>query len=85
MKKAYPIVMRKNLTISLSGEDWKAVRKLAKPLGGTYSALFHKLIESAVSRVEDAGKIKRYKALLSPHAGFFARRARVLSKAKVRQ
>ncbi len=77
--------MRKNLTISLTGEDWKVVQSLARPGAETYSAIFHKLIQSAVGRVSDAGKVRRYKALLAPHADFLSRRANAFAKAKGRK
>lgn len=73
--------MRKNLTVSLSGADWKAVKDVAERLGETYSAVFHRLIEMSVGTVSDSRRVAKYRALLSPHASRLAKRAAVFARA----
>jgi len=74
--------MARNLTVSLSKEDWAAVQGMARLLGETYSRVFHRLIEAARGVRSDDRRIAKYRSLLRPHAGFLA--ARAASFAKVR-
>lgn len=73
--------MRKNLTVSLSDEDWKAVKGIAERLGETYSAVFHRLIGMSVGTVSDSRRVAKYKALLGPHAARLEKRAAVFARA----
>lgn len=76
--------MRKNLTISLSSEDWSRVQGMVRELSETYSGVFHQLIQAATTGATDSRKVAKYKALLAPHAGFLADRAGKFSKARKR-
>lgn len=76
--------MRKNLTISLSSEDWRKVRLIAESTGATYSGVFHRFIELGAGGVSDGERVAKYRALLSPHAAFLSGRAAALSKARKR-
>lgn len=76
--------MRKNLTISLSSEDWEKVRHIAQSLGETYSGVFHRFIELGTGAVSDSKRVAKYRALLSTDASFLAGRAAILSKARKR-
>lgn len=76
--------MKKNLTVSLSGEDWKTVKGIADSLGETYSAVFHKLIEMSAGTVSDSARVEKYKALLAPHSARLERRAAVFARASRR-
>lgn len=73
--------MRKNLTVSLSDEDWRKVKNIAKSMDETYSSVFHRLIELGTGAVGEDQRTAKYKALLAPHARFLARRAGAVSKA----
>lgn len=73
--------MRKNLTVSLSNDDWRKVKAIAESLDETYSSVFHRLIELGTSSVGEEKRIARYKAALAPHARFLARRAGALARA----
>ncbi|MBI3298835.1 MAG: hypothetical protein HYZ75_11765 [Elusimicrobia bacterium] len=73
--------MRKNLTVSLSDEDWKIVRDIAERLGETYSAVFHRLIEMSGGTVSDLRRVSKYKALLAPHAVRLEKRAAAFARA----
>lgn len=73
--------MRKNLTVSLSDADWKAVKGIADRLGETYSAVFHRLIEMSAGTVSDARRVAKYKALLAPHAARLEKRASAFARA----
>lgn len=77
--------MRKNLTVSLSLEDWKRVKAIASSLDETYSSVFHRLIELGTSAVGEDVRVAKYKALLAPHAAFLARRAGAFVKAGKRR
>ena len=77
--------MRKNLTISLSPEDWRRVQSMAGMLGETYSRVFHRLIESGAGAAANQKRIAKYRALLGPNSGFFAGRAQVFSRAGKRK
>lgn len=77
--------MRKNLTVSLSPEDWKKIKDLSRSLGETYSKVIHKLIESSSSIVRDDGRIQKYKALLAPDADFLAGRAGAFARVRKRR
>lgn len=73
--------MRKNLTISLSLEDWQKVRHSARTLGETYSSIFHRLIQWSFPTAPDRKRLEKYKALHAPVAAFLEERARVFAKA----
>lgn len=77
--------MRKNLTVSLSPEDWKKIQDLSLSLGESYSKVIHKLIESSSSIVRDDGRIQKYKALLAPDVDFLAGRAGAFTRARKRR
>lgn len=77
--------MRRNLTISLSMEDWRTVRELARSLGETYSSVIHHLIRFGSPREVRRDRVEKYRALLAPHAEFFEERARVFARAAFRR
>jgi hypothetical protein len=77
--------MRKNLTISLSMEDWKTVRAIAESVGETYSRVFHRLIELGTGVVSDDRRIAKYKAALAPHSKFLTARAKTFARAGKRK
>jgi len=77
--------MRKNLTVSLSLEDWRAVQDMVRSQGETYSKVFHRLIASSSSVVCDDKRVQKYKALLAPDAEFLADRAGVFARAGKRR
>ncbi len=77
--------MRKNLTVSLSLDDWKKVKSIASSLDETYSSVFHRLIELGTSAVGEDDRVAKYKALLAPHAAFLSRRAGTFAKAGKRR
>ena len=73
--------MRKNLTISLSQEDWRRVQSMVCSLGETYSGVFHRLIESGAGSSCDGKRIEKYRKLLSPAAPFLELRAGAFARA----
>lgn len=77
--------MRKNLTVSLSPEDWNKIQDLARSLGETYSKVIHKLIASSSSVVCDNSRVRKYKALLATDADFLAGRAGAFARAGKRR
>ena len=72
--------MRKNLTISLAPEDWKKVQLLARKMGGTYSEVFHRLLQAAEGGAVSEARVAKYRAQLAPQADFLARRAALFAK-----
>ena len=73
--------MRKNLTISLSHEDWRKLQSMVCSLGETYSGVVHRLIESGAGAACDRKRVEKYRKLLSPGGPFLARRAAVFARA----
>lgn len=72
---------RKNLTISLSREDWDLVCDSAQAMGETYSGLFRRLISESLRRREiDPKTVAKYRPLFKSHSLFFAKRALPLAK-----
>lgn len=74
--------MRKNLTISLSSEDWSLVRQAVRSMGETYSGLFHRLIQAALAERETDPKVTaKYRPLFKREAAFLAQRAAAMARA----
>lgn len=71
--------MRKNLTISLSADDWQKVKAIAESLGETYSRVFHHFIALGAGTDRDEKRVSRYRALLAPHSDFLSRRAKTFA------
>ena len=74
--------MRKNLTVSLTLEDWGTVQAMVRSLNESCSGVFHRLVQSSVGKKVDQKRIKKYRALLAPQADFLARRAHVFATAR---
>lgn len=73
--------MRKNLTVSLAEEDWKRVRDMARRLGGTYSDVFHRLINAGFGSTVNEARVTKWRAVLAPDAEYRAKRAALWAKA----